>query len=399
MSARVFDPKRKTFKVDTNRLLALTPTLEADAEAVATTKAGISKRPSELPNGDAGLKALSKDLARHESLRAVARGMLARCKGLPVDANGWVELTDAYSYRGTGGRRYVDDAALPRVDGETERRSATLQGGHSDLRAVCCGEQAFDVDCENGDPRNLLSLAEQTALSHLVPTWIDYVQNRAAYLDEICKLHDCDASVAKRLPNVVGNGGSWGTWLRDNDLKPPAERSKAFEGKKCKAFLLPEKCRPGEHNATRELAAIRAVLFEHPRFKAMVETERERLVREGLKPRHKHDTSLWSRIMQTSEDEVLSIIDRALFDLGWDVWALVFDGLIVAPSAACAEPDVNKALAAAQAACERAGWKVVLAEKPLHGLQDEEPKTVTKARAAIEIWACREAAAAGEFED
>ena len=60
----------------------------------------------------------------------------------------------------------------------------------------------------------------------------------------------------------------------------------------------------------------------------MVETERERLVREGRKPRHKHDASLWSRIMQTSEDEVLSIIDRALFDRGWDVFALIFDGLI-----------------------------------------------------------------------
>ena len=401
VSARVFDPKRKTFKADTNRLVALNSELEAEAEAVATTKVAISKRLSELQNGDADHKALLKDLTRHESLQAVVQGMLARCERLPVDANGWVELTDAYSYRGTGGRRYVDCVALPRVDGETifERRTATLQGGHNDLRAVCCGEQGFDIDCENGDPRNLVSLAEQTALSHLVPTWIDYVENRAAYLDEICELHGCDASVAKRLPNVVGNGGSWGTWLRDNDLKPPAERSKAFEGKKCKALLPPEKCRHGEPNATRELAAIRAELFEHPRFKPMVEAERERLVREGRKPQRKHDTSLWSRIMQTSEDEVLSIIDRALFDLGWDVWALVFDGLIAAPSAECAEPDVHKALAAAQAACVSAGWKVVLALKPLHGLQDEEPKTITRARAAIEAWGCWEAAAADSFED
>ena len=116
--------------------------------------------------------------------------------------------------------------------------------------------------------------------------------------------------------------------------------------------------------------------------------------------RHKHDTSLWSRIIQTSEDTVLSIIDRTLFDLGWDVWALIFDGLIAAPSAACAEPDVNKALAAAQgqAACVRAGWKVVLALKPLNGLQDETPTTITKASAARENWACREAAAADELE-
>ena len=126
-----------------------------------------------------------------------------------------------------------------------------------------------------------------------------------------------------------------------------------------------------------------------------MEAERERLVREGIKPRHKHDTSLWSRIMQTSEDEVLSIIDRALFERGWDVFALIFDGLIAAPSAACAEPDVNRALAAAQAACVSAGWKVVLALKPLHGLQDETPKTIKKALAAIETWA----AATDMFDD
>jgi len=288
------------------------------------------------------------------------------------------------------------------VDGEAvfERRTATLQGGHSDLRAVCCGEKAFDVDCENGDPRIIESLAEQTALAHLVPTWIDYVANRKAYLDDICEVHGCDASVAKRLPNVVGNGGSYYTWLRDNDLKLPAEGSKAFEGKKCRAFLPPEKCVPGEPNAIRELAAIRAVLFEHPRFKAMVEAERERLVREGRKPRRKHDASLWSRIVQTGEDAVLSIVDRVLFDLGWDVFALIFDGLIAAPSAACAEPDVDEALAKAQAACARAGWKVVLAPKPLHGRQDETPKTITRARAALENWACRVAAAiADESED
>lgn len=65
----------------------------------------------------------------------------------------------------------------------------------------------------------------------------------------------------------------------------------------------------------------------------------------------------------------------------------------------CTEPDVNKALATAQAACERAGWKVVLALKPLHGLQDKTPKTITKARAAFEEWVCREMAAAGEFDD
>ena len=43
VSARAFDPKRKTFKVDTKRLLALNSKLEAEAEAVATTKVAIEQ--------------------------------------------------------------------------------------------------------------------------------------------------------------------------------------------------------------------------------------------------------------------------------------------------------------------------------------------------------------------
>ena len=122
--------------------------------------------------------------------------------------------------------------------------------------------------------------------------------------------------------------------------------------------------------------------------------ERGRLQREKLKPRWQHDASLWSTcIVQASENEVLGIIERGLFRLGWDVWALIFDGLMAAPSADGTEPDLKKAMAAAQEACRRAGWKVVLAEKPLHGLQDETPKTIAKAREALETWGCRKAAA------
>ena len=54
VGARVFNPKRKTFKVDTKRLLALNSTLEADAGTVATTKAAVDERLSELRNASLG---------------------------------------------------------------------------------------------------------------------------------------------------------------------------------------------------------------------------------------------------------------------------------------------------------------------------------------------------------
>ena len=347
------------------------------------------------------LDALHSDLARFEGFHSVARGFEMRCQAGHAGPNGCVNLTD--TYKETVGRRYVESHGLPRVESEKRwlgapPRTATLQGGHSDLRTVCCGARAHDIDCENGDYRLICSLATQTGNVDLVPTAFDYVAHREAYIKEICELHGCDEGTAKRLPNVVGNGGSYDTWLRNNSLRVPTRGLAAFESKKCKAFLSRRQCKKGEPNMTRELEALRTALFDHPRFRAAVEVERRRLQREGLKPSWQHDASLWSTcVVQASENEVLGHIERALFQLGWDVWALIFDGLMAAPSTACDEPDVNKALAAAQEACVSAGWKVVLAEKPLHELQDETPKSITRARDAIENWACREAAAADAF--
>jgi len=349
------------------------------------------------------LDALHSDIVRFEGFHSVARGFDARCEaagGNGVGPDGGVELTD--SYRQTVGRRYVDSYGLPRVESEKRwqgapPRTATLQGGHSDLRAICCGGKAHDVDCDNGDYRVIGSLATQTGNEHLVPAVFDYVENRQMYLDEICELHGCSKGVAKRLPNVVGNGGTYYTWRRNNELHAPSGGLAVFDGKKCKAFLPPKQCRRDEPNVTRQLHALRAALFDHPRFKATVEAERGRLLREKLKPAWQHDASLWSTcVVQASEDEVLGIVERALLAIGWDVWALVFDGLIVAPSAACTEPDdVTKALEAAEAACKERGWGMIkLIEKPLHGLQHETPKSIANARAALENWECRQACAA-----
>ena len=294
------------------------------------------------------LDALHSHLARFEGFHSVARGFEMRCEAGHAGPDGWVNLAD--TYKETVGRRYVESHGLPRVESEKRwqgapPRTATLQGGHSDLRTVCCGARAHDIDCENGDYRLICSLATQTGNVDLVPTAFDYVAHREAYIKEICELHGCDEGTAKRLPNVVGNGGSYETWLRNNALRVPSRGLAAFDGKKCKAFLPPRQCKRGsEPNMTRELEALRTALFDHPRFRATVEAERGRLQREGLKPSWQHDASLWSTcVVQASENEVLGHIERALFRLGWDVWALIFDGLMAAPSAVCTEPDVKKA--------------------------------------------------------
>ena len=44
------------------------------------------------------------------------------------------------------------------------------------------------------------------------------------------------------------------------------------------------------------------------------------------------EASLTSLIIQTCEDTVLRIIDKTLLKLGWDVLALIFDGLLAEPT-------------------------------------------------------------------
>jgi len=167
----------------------------------------------------------------------------------------------------------------------------------------------------------------------------------------------------------VANGGSYYTWLHDNGLP--------IEGRKFKPFL--------PSGLPAQLKELRTAMFECPRFRSMIASERQRLERKGEKHGEAIETSLWSRIVQTCEDEVLSIIDRALFDLGWDVWALIFDGLMAAPSAECKEPDIKKALEAAEKACNPR-WQIKLADKDLHGLQGNPVKTIVAAREALEAF-------------
>eukprot|EP00966_Prymnesium_polylepis_P193065 4474613-Prymnesium_polylepis.1 len=53
----------------------------------------------------------------------------------------------------------------------------------SDLRGVVCGKWGHDIDCENGDFRLMLSLAEQ--LGYPVPLVREYVLRRHDWLKTV----------------------------------------------------------------------------------------------------------------------------------------------------------------------------------------------------------------------
>ena len=98
-----------------------------------------------------------------------------------------------------------------------------------------------------------------------------------------------------------------------------------------------------------------------------------------------------SRITQTCENQVLGIIDRVCFDMGWDTLSLVFDGLVIEPGIAC-NTERDGVLRAAEARCAQDGWKIKLLIKPLHGLYQtaaEPPPTIAEAREALRLFETR----------
>ena len=78
-----------------------------------------------------------------------------------------------------------------------------------------------------------------------------------------------------------------------------------------------------------------------------------------------------SFIVQTAEDEVLGIIDRTFFQMGWDVLSLIFDGLIAEGAKGCDPAPLEDVLKASEEACcsnPGRSWKIKLAVKPLNGM-------------------------------
>ena len=307
-------------------------------------------------------------LLRCEGMHEMLQALKTRTDAATPDVDGRVGFSIEYEQKGVGGRRYAKGELLPKKHGDYRPRSATLQGMYNDLRPVLVGKRGHDIDCENGDFRLIASFPAKYQTTTSILRVRDYVANRGKWLGDIQRIHGVDKATAKRLPNIVSNGGSYRTWLDQNAL-PFIPRSQWYRP----VLELQE-----------ELIVLRRELFVHPQFKGMVDTEWDRLRREGEKKELEIEASLMSRIVQTCENEVLGIVDRVFFDLGWDTLALVFDGLIVEPAEGCQSLALADMLAKAKEACKARGWDIELADKPLHGLDGGTPRSVTAAREAMQ---------------
>ena len=237
---------------------------------------------------------------------------------------------------------------------------------HDALRCPLVGGFTYDIDCANSDVRLVCSLATQLDLCELVPTVMDCRDQREKWLKKIAFRHAVTAQQTKRLPTIIINGGRYDTWLQKVGLPKTAKHPEIQTFAKKLYFELPQ--------------ALRDQLLHHPRFR-WTQVDRKSYLDQGRHP-NVIPSLLMPRIIASCENDVLTIIHRTLFTLGWRVRAKVFDGLIIEPPSNNPDCHIQTALAAAEAACRAQGWDIRLLEKPLYGFQDDLLPSLASARAA-----------------
>lgn len=260
-----------------------------------------------------------------------------------------------------------------------DRRAYGLQGCPRALRAQLCGAFAHDVDMKSAHPSIAIQLREmllreeedqevRTLLEEAtLVNFKDYVANRdtpkTGWVERVCKHHQIDGPFDQRKECVkklfcrLMFGGLYATWMREPYGKDSTQRPKGGP----------------LHSVTqmeRELAQLRKAVFASSRWCGFVAAETEWLRHEAARNGRKFDPlvgsrSIFSRIMQTIENDILDQLVVSLRKEGWCVTTLIFDGCHVLH-----RPDhsLSDALRSAEEHIKRVtGFAVELVEKPLHG--------------------------------
>jgi len=266
-----------------------------------------------------------------------------------------------------------------------KKRNYGLQGCPKALRAQLSGAFNHDVDMRLAHPtiavqmRDILLKAEtdKEALKLLedakLEIFKDYVQNRdtpdIGWISEVCRHHEIEGTyeqqkdAIKRLFCRIMFGGSYKTWLKTPYGKDKTKLPK--NGALEKVVQL-----------EAELARLRKAVFASTRWKSFVEAERK-WIEADIKHKgltldlHKTERSIFSRLMQTLENDILQVMIETLRQLGWTTTTLIFDGCHVLHRS---DANLREALDKAQEIIRReTGFDIMLLEKPLF---DEHKKLV-----------------------
>ena len=245
-------------------------------------------------------------LTRCHAMEQQARALWRSLQDLPRDDHDCVvhvveyEHLDA-SYRGRLFAKGVNTGKA-NTNGLYPASVATLQTLDRDLHGPLVGKFAHYVDCENSEVRIICSLATQLDLVRLIPTICDYRDNRRKWIPLLASSHRVSEQAAKHLPNFLLNGGKYATWLHANGISredrlsmiSPQERG-IIDKFVFKLYV--------------EGRALRDQVLQHPRFR-WTSLEREKLLLDSNISEASIDALLFSRVIQSCENEVLSIMHR-----------------------------------------------------------------------------------------
>ena len=384
-----FDPLRRREAVDSRALMVtLTDALEdkqprdAAIDAIEARISTLIGQPASLANAAelAQLRGWRKPLAKMADMEAVLSAIDAHFGEEETDMKRWLHVP--YE-KASLGRTYARSTPVEMrlhtdADDPVQRvrmRQLGYQGMHAELRAVLGGRFLHDIDMKKAFANVVVNIARRKGWPHLIPQIADYAANGEAWLQRIVAFHNLTASMdadaakdaAKRLVNGKMNGLGYGTWLKECGL-PESSAGDAV------VVTL--------GNEVDAVDAIRDRVFNDPEFKPRIDQEREALRRErpDLTPA-RIERSLWARWLQEQENTVLMLIDAKLRRMDCTVMALVFDGCMVeAPEGVNIESVLREIEAWLR---EEHDWRILLDEKPLHGLQDTPPPSFVAARAAL----------------
>ena len=380
-----FDPLRRWEAVDSRALMVTLADALADEAPRDVAIAAIDARIDTL-NGQIATPAITTELQQLEGWRkplykmADMEAMLTATDGHfgeeETQMKRWLQvpyekapLGRTYARAPVVEMRLFDGADDPAQ--KQKARPLGYPGMHSELRAVLGGRFLHDIDKKKAFANLVVNIARRKGWLHLIPQIADYAANGDAFLQRIVDYHnltltmDADAAkgAAKQLVNGKMNGLGYGTWLKEHRLPIGG----------------------GEPHVVAlglEVDAFRERVFADPEFKPRVDQERDALHRD--RPSEgpaRIERSLWARWLQEHENTVLMLIDAKLRRMDCTVMALVFDGCMVeAPEGVNIESVLREIEAWLR---EEHDWRILLDEKPLHGLQDTPPPSFVAARAAL----------------
>lgn len=277
-----------------------------------------------------------------------------------------------YRARNDGGRLYP--TGMPKAPGwnKGEARSVCIQGAPREVRVFMCCRWAHDYDMANAQPEMLRQMPRRLQWidgrqAPVLPELERWCADRPEYIEHVSNVHNLPTDeqrhyeyrkdTVKELMIRLMFGGKYKSWIED--LCSEMRRSAAREPRSSRVKTL-----------QKELEQLRKDVFESRQWVGFVEKDRARLKAEGKKKKEGQeewqedaaiDRTVFSRIAQKTENEVLTVMRRFCNEQGWTVLTLCFDGLMLAD-----RPGHTLDLAAMNARILRdTSYQIKIVEKPL----------------------------------